>query len=254
MFHSHFSVIAGNTPEGEIDVLRRYFDHVILLPPDESIAAPVACHPDMNFTVIGDALVTHVSYYRTAKEEMDRICALGGFRLILSSMERGADYPRDIGFNALIFNGTIAGNIKYLSPELVTLAESMGMEAVSVKQGYTACSSAYFGDLLCTADRGIARACEWLGAEVLLIPQNSGIALPGYEYGFIGGACGFCENTAFFYGNPGLHPVLAPLCDALERRGIEVVPLSEEKLTDRGGIRVFEVKYAEYYKSLYCVL
>lgn len=246
MCHSYFSVIAGNTPEREIDVLRRHFAHVVPLPPDESIASPVSCHPDMNFAVIGDTLITHAFYYRTAKEVIDRICSLGGLRLTLSSMERGPDYPRDMGFNALILHGALVGNIKYLSPELVTLAESMGMETVSVKQGYTACSSAYFGDLLCTADRGIARACEQRIAEVLLIPQNSGIALPGYEYGFIGGACGFCENTAFFYGNPGLHPALSPLCGELERRGIETVPLSEEKLTDRGGIRVFEVKYAGY--------
>lgn len=248
MVRSSFAVVAGDTPDGEIRTLRRYFDYIIPLPSDERIASPVSRHPDMNFAVIGDTLVTHTSYYRTAKGEIDRICALGDFRLTLSSMERNAAYPHDIGFNALVLEGALIGNIKYLSPELVPLAASIGMEPVSVRQGYTACSALVlpsvgeYGTLVCTADSGIAKACGQRGAEVLRIPQDTGISLPGYGCGFIGGCCGVWGNTAFFFGNPALHPELVPLCDTMNRRGIKVVPLSEGMLTDRGGIRIFEIK------------
>ena len=270
-----FAVLAGDTPEGEIGVLSRYVSRVVLLPPDESTAEPVSRHPDMNFAVVGNTLVTHERYYRTARAEIDEICTLGGFRLMLSTMDRGADYPRDIGFNALILNALIlnapilsaltfdgpadpasvcplavVGKTGSLSPELLALAEEAGMEQISVKQGYAACSAAVFGSavhgsaLVCTADKGIAEACERLGCTVLRIPQNTGIALPGYDCGFIGGASGYWDGRAFFFGNPLLHPALAPLCTALDARGIEVVPLSEGRLTDRGGIRIFRMAEA----------
>lgn len=247
MVRSSFAVVAGDTPDGETRTLRRYFAHLILLPPDERITSPVSRHPDMNFAVIGGTLVTHAAYYRAAKKEIERICALGGFRLTLSFMERGAEYPHDIGFNALVLGGALIGNIKYLSPELVTLAAAMGMEPVSVRQGYTACSALVlpsvgeYGTLVCTADGGIAKVCGQRGAEVLRIPQDTGISLPGYDCGFIGGCCGVWGNTAFFFGNPALHPELVPLCDTMKRRGMRVVPLSEGMLTDRGGIRIFNV-------------
>lgn len=250
MRRSFFAVASEEISEEERSVLRRYVARTILLPPDARLASPVSRHPDMIFSVLDDVLFTHEEYYRTARSAIDEICALGGFRLRLSSMERGAAYPRDIGFNALLFSTRggerkiLMGNRRYLSTELVSFAVSSGREIVSVKQGYAACSALVLereGDssLIVAADGGIAAACEAVGAEVFRISPASGIRLPGYDVGFIGGASGVYGDTAFFYGNPRRHPTLVPLCEEIERRGFTIVSLSEEKLTDRGGLRLF---------------
>lgn len=242
-YKNAFAVIAGNVPKATADRVRDAFRHVILLPADDRIAAPVSHHPDMNFAVVGDSLVTDEVYYRSAKDAIDTICSIGGFRLVLSKGKSGADYPHDVGFNALVLGNTLIGRLDALSSEVLTLAETLGMETANVKQGYTACSTLYVPsrNLICTADGGIALVCERHGADVVRISPNSGIALPGYDCGFIGGCTGVWEDAVFFFGDPQKHPSLEPMCQALKERGIEIVPLSADMLTDYGGIRIFPI-------------
>ncbi len=239
-----FAVIAGDTPEGEVAALRRYFREVIRLPPDPMIASPTAHHPDMLFSVIGDRLFTHDGYYGGAHEVIDRICALGGFTLTLSSMARGKAYPFDIGFNGLVFGDILLGKLSHLSPELLSHAAERGMRTVSVKQGYTACSTLALPavGLAATSDIGIADALEGCGAAVVRLSADLGIGLPGYDHGFIGGSAGVWEDAVFFTGDPLVHDGLADLCDLLRGRGMRVVSLSAGRLTDRGGVRIFPVK------------
>ncbi len=234
--------MAGNVPAEMADALREYFGHVVLLPADGSIAPPVSHHPDMIFAVVGDALVTHEGYYYdSGGDAIDEICSLGGFRLVLSKGERGEDYPRDVGFNALVVGNSLVGNLKSLAAEVLALATENGLKTEHVRQGYAACTtlSVPSRNLVCTADGGIGTVCERLGADVVRIPSDTGITLPGYDCGFIGGCTGVWENTVFFCGDPMVHPTLAPLCDALTARGIETVSLSDGVLTDYGGIKIF---------------
>ncbi len=243
IFHDNaFAVLAGNAPSEIRNKVERHFRHTILLPPDESIASPVSHHPDMIFSVIGDVLVTHEMYYHEAgKEAVDEICTLGGFRLMLSKGERGADYPRDVGFNALVYGNALIGRLDALAEAVLSAAERSGMVLVNVKQGYAACSTLYIpsAKLVCTADKGIAEVCKRLGANIVRLPSDTGILLPGYDCGFIGGCAGVYGDTVFFFGNPKRHPALAPLCEALTKQGIGIVSLCGGALTDYGGLRVF---------------
>ena len=243
-YNSAFAVIGGNVPTAIADRLRDFFHHVILLPADEKIDVPVSHHPDMNFAVVRDTLITDENYYLcNAKEAIDRICFLGGFKLALSKDRRSADYPHDVGFNALILGNILIGRLDALSGNILALAEECGLKPINVKQGYTACStlSVPSKNLIFTADRGIASVCERHGADVVRIPDKTGITLSGYNCGFIGGCTGVWEDTVFFYGDPQEHPSLEPMCQVLEKRGIETVPLSADMLTDYGGIRIFPI-------------
>jgi len=245
-FYDHaFAVLAGNVPREIRENVKRYFPHTVLLPSDKSLAQPVSHHPDMIFTVIGDSLLTHERYYHGGgADAVDEICRLGGFRLVLCKGERGADYPRDVGFNALTVGNSLLGRTDALSEEVLTLAKARGMEAVHVKQGYTACSALYVPslNLICTADKGIASACERLDAVVVPIPPHSGITLTGYDEGFIGGCTGAWEDAVFFLGNPRKHPSLMPMCESLKQNGVKIIPLSNDTLTDCGGIRIFPIE------------
>ncbi len=236
-----FAVVAGNTPEEEVASLRRCFPHVVFLPPDPTIAEPVAYHPDMLFAVVGDVLVTHAMYYEGAQAAVDEICALGGFTLRLSHMARGRAYPADVGFNALVYGKYLVANVKHLSLEVLALSDDEGMETIHVKQGYSACTVLAVPEvnLAATADAGAAKALAGVGVDVVGIPTDVGIALPGYDCGFIGGCTGVWGGTVFFSGDPKLHCGLAVLLNSLTERGVETVVLSKNRLTDRGGVRVF---------------
>ena len=243
-----FAVVAGNAPVLAEETLCAVFSHVVRLPMDGDIASPVSFHPDMIFSVVGDVLVTHWNYYSDlrGKESIDRICSLGGFRLVLSAMDRGADYPRDVGFNGLVIpeKKVLIGKTDALSSSLLETARKMGFESVSIKQGYTACSALYvpWGNLVCTADSGIALACERSGIDVVRISCDTGIVLPGYDCGFIGGCTGVWEDAVYFFGDPLEQPGLSPLCTALRERGIDAVSLMDGILTDYGGIRIFPLR------------
>ena len=119
-------------------------------------------------------------------------------------------YPNDISLNALPLT-TERGRFllcrsDMLAPELRRAAETAGREIVDVRQGYTHCSVCTVADgRLITADRGIARRAEELGAEVLLI-SSGGIGLPPYNTGFIGGASVRVGSCLIFFGEPKKHP------------------------------------------------
>jgi len=240
-----FAVIAGNAPREAAEALRGHFSHVILLPADQSVGEPVAHHPDMIFAVVGDVLVTSERYYsHCGRSAIDEICALGGFRLILDGGKRGAEYPLDVGFNVLVCGSTLIGRLDALSAEIASLGERLSLNMVNVRQGYAACSTLYIPsqNLICTADRGIGAVCQRFSADVVMIFPDSGIMLPGYDRGFIGGCAGVWEDVVFFYGDPRCHPALDPLCRILDEKGITMVPLLNGTLSDYGGIRIFPVR------------
>ena len=63
------------------------------------------------------------------------------------------------------------------------------------------------------------------------------IQLDGYDYGFIGGCCGFIDkNTLVFSGNVKLHKNYEDIKAFAGNYKVDVVSLSNEMLYDIGGI------------------
>ena len=81
----------------------------------------------------------------------------------------------------------------------------------------------------------MAITLEKNGVNVTLI-SNGGISLPPYDYGFIGGASGVIGKNVFFFGDISKHPDCKKICSAIENAGYTPVSLSDEELTDLGGI------------------
>ena len=79
---------------------------------------------------------------------------------------------------------------------------------------------------------------RWPGREVLFLTPG-GIRLPGYNTGFIGGAGGYVSGNAVFFGDVRRHPDGERIGLALAQRGIVCHALSEDPLTDFGGIKFF---------------
>lgn len=239
-FGNYIAIIGADTVRYG-DALAQHCADVMLLPPCMTADRRIACHPDTLTAQIGDTLVISSAYAAQVPEVMDALKRCSSCRIVQSLCVNGSRYPADIGCNILVWRTFVYGLAAYLWPEVHRTAVQKGMTVRSVRQGYAGCSALVCSDLVISADSSVLRAVSQDGAEILPI-SSGGIELPGYGYGFFGGASGFCEGTAVFFGSLERHPDGAKIRDALEKRGMELLPLADSPLFDGGGIRFLPLR------------
>ena len=222
------------------DALAALCAEVLLLPPAEGMDPRVASHPDMLMMAIGRDVVVPAFYASRAdvRPILDTLRDQCGIRVMTTEKIPGDSYPHDVVCNALMYGGKLYGKLSALAPEILQLADADGIEAVDVAQGYAGCSALACRDILLTADSSIRSAISERGGNVLLLSPG-GIDLPGYDTGFIGGAGGYADGHAVFFGDVRRHPDGDRITQALSARGIVCHCLGERELTDFGGIKFF---------------
>jgi hypothetical protein len=161
-----------------------------------------------------------------------------GFETVLSSSVPTEKYPHDIAFNCLAVGNILMGNLKHTAPEILEEANRLGMSALSVKQGYTKCSTVVLDDkAVITADSSIYDVCISRGIDCLLIENREGdVSLAPYPYGFLGGASGVLGDTVYFCGNVELHSQYKKIKAFCQSKGKAVLSLGTERLSDIGSI------------------
>ena len=205
----------------------------VLLPPHPALSAPVASHTDLLLLPIGKTVLTHKSYAAIAERELSRISEYG-YEIRLCDAPIGATYPSDVALCACIAQHRIICNVKHTAAEAIALAKQAELEVVDVSQGYAKCSCAVLADgAVISADAGICKAFGASGGEALLISAGH-VALPPYQYGFIGGASGLCNDTLFFAGNIALHPDYERISAFCKQHNTAVRSLSDEAIFDVG--------------------
>ncbi len=160
----------------------------------------------------------------------------------------GNEYPKDVRLNCKIIGNNIFLNIKTIAKEIIDFAESVNLNIINVNQGYTGCSICVINEsAIITDDESIYRAAQNFLNDVLLISKGS-IRLYGYDYGFIGGCCGkISENKLAFNGRIESHTDKYLIIDFLSNHNIETVELTDEPLTDIGGIIPLKQKKQNIY-------
>ncbi len=202
----------------------------VFLPSFGNLDTPVAHHPDMLFSTTFDgALLCDEEYLKDNPFILDL-----GVRLVTSCKKLGKKYPDDILFDALIIGDTVYGKIDSLAPEILK-----NRHAVSLKQGYTLCSTLVTDKCAVTADEGIYLSLNQNGVDTLKISAGN-ILLKGYGCGFIGGASCFDKDsdTVVFFGNLSEHPDGEKITVFLEKHGHRVVFFEEFPLSDFGGAKL----------------
>lgn len=205
---------------------------VVFLPPYARLDTPVASHPDMlalptpcgKICMFGEYVKSNSSLFSGFSGLSDKICPIDTIP--------DAEYPNDILLNFLIYGQNIIGRVDMLPHELSRLK----LHQITARQGYARCSVCIFGDHAITSDKGLSDILSSLGVNVLTI-SPSGISLPGYDVGFIGGATIVCGNYVFFFGDPLTHPDGVEMVDFIRSAGFCPVPLglSSMPLCDYGG-------------------
>ena len=230
-----YAVLSSKAPQKCIDKLNYLGYTVLLLPSFERLSHPVDTHADMLFFSYNNYIVTHSEYYQEATDIFDKLSLECDIKLVLSDDDIDALYPRDIVFNAIMLDGKLYSNTPYTSKAILELCKG----TVKVAQGYAACSTLALGDkCVITADRSLAREYEKNGIEVKLI-SNGSITLPPYDCGFIGGASGVDGDTVYFCGDIDTHKDSDVIKAAIEQNGMKYTSLSDEPLSDVGGIKFF---------------
>ncbi|MBQ3183519.1 MAG: hypothetical protein IJB57_07600 [Clostridia bacterium] len=201
---------------------------LVFLPPDPSLPEPVSAHADM--LMFGS--IVQKDYYERNKQLFD------GFDMVLTEESFGNKYPKDVLLNAFAVGDRLFGRLESLSVKIKELYP----KAVNLRQGYAKCSTLLFGNNAVTSDKGISDALSEFGINVLLINPGH-IRLPGYDYGFIGGANFVYENKVVFFGNIEEHPDYVKIKDFIESAGYELIYDKNEPLTDLGGAIVLDKKH-----------
>ncbi|MBE6541678.1 MAG: hypothetical protein E7672_04450 [Ruminococcaceae bacterium] len=236
----YICVVSSDLPHPTLQKLSDSFK-IVVLPRDNTIAAPVSSHPDMILSVVDHKLIFPRSYCGSYPAAIQLISSLSGYELVLSDAPRSAEYPLDTSLNAAVGDRYVICRKKSCAPELLSHAAKNGYDIIDVKQGYSGCSCIVTPRGVITSDIGIHTALNGQGIESILV-SNHGISLPGYDVGFIGGCGGFCDGTLYFLGNISSLPCSDPISHFARERGYNIVCLSDDPLTDYGGIKFIKIK------------
>ena len=218
------------------EVLTALGHRTLRLPPHPILPEPVASHPDMLLFFAKDAIFCTKTYYEIATDELNEIANVYGAPIRFIQKEYGSSYPNDVPLNALPLANCLFCNTQTVADELLNL----GLEPCHVNQGYTKCSALPLGDrAIITADASIAKTAKEQGIDVLQI-QEGHIALPGYDYGFIGGSASFAVrgglDAVFFAGDISQHPNHSKIERFCQSYGFKIINLSNAPLCDVGTI------------------
>lgn len=225
--------------EGISEVCRRSLCErgfeVICLPPYYRLGKEVSTHADLMLLPLDGRLFVYGELADLSPELMLSV-EERGIEVVRVEGHPTASYPGDIALNCLVVGKYIFCKKDRIARELSEYAESSGYTIVNTKQGYARCTACPASDrAIITADPSMRSAALSVGLEVLDVSVG-GVVLCGYDYGFIGGACGVFGGRLYFAGNIHLHPDGERIEEFCHRHGMEVVSLSSEPLLDVGSI------------------
>ncbi len=231
------ALLGCDAPKQIFDSLEGLGFSTCALPRDLRLPKPVSSHADMLIFHIGDRIFSSEGYFNDNKLLFEKIQSYG-YRIIKCNVTPTDTYPYDIPFNLVRIKEHIIGKIKFAAPEIKSFAENNGIELISVNQGYAKCSTLTLGDsAVISADSSILSAAENLGLPYIKIENSPcSVTLEGYDYGFIGGACGVFQHKVYFAGNIEQHPDFTRIKDFCDTFDFELISMGNSILTDIGGI------------------
>lgn len=224
-------VLCGTAPEWLINAFSRYGVKLSCVGECTALPKPVMGHIDLMALQLG-------TVHFIAPEAEDLFSRYWDFTKETISEHLGSTYPEDVKLSAERVESYLLCKVGSISEGVKKYALQHNFKILPVKQGYIRCSLCRCSEeAFITDDPSIASTLGNHTRVELLQISKGDIVLPGYPYGFIGGASGKIGDTLYFFGS------LDSLRDAdkvkafLGDRHISYVSLSKKHpLTDIGGI------------------
>ncbi len=226
--NQEMATIRNNLREAGIYPIRTYVH--------KTIQPPVAAHADMLCHHFGKNTFLLALESNAISRLSHRLKQLGA-QLLYTEKHLQAQYPADVGLNGARVGNRLFGNINALDPVLLQIYRQNGIAIYHTQQGYAKCNTAVVdSNSVITEDPSVATACQTCGVQVLKIRPGY-VRLPGYPYGFIGGACGLIgPKQLAFCGDIRRHPDYPAIHSFLQQRHIDEICLADFSLLDIGGI------------------
>ena len=231
------SVIGCDAPASISSRLHEFGFEVVVIERDARLPLPTASHADMILLRMFDTFFCNQKYYKNFEKDLAPIKERG-YKIFPIECEISDRYPHDIPLNLALVGNYLFGKLEHIPDEIKLFAKKHDIIPVSVKQGYAKCSTLILGEnAIITADESISNAALKNNIDVLKIENSpSAVSLKGYNYGFIGGACGVFQNKIYFTGNIDIHPNSDKIKLFCQKHGFEIISLDDDILVDIGGI------------------
>ena len=239
-------LIDSRMPQRCKTAVRRYF-RTIELPENKAFEQPLRTHPDLVLFPYHEGFLIEQRTALCFKAMGDKQTFYFADEIFKENVVRfragktGVRYPHDCALNFAMCGNFIIGNREAIHPKLAGLILKYGWKLINVKQGYAKCNICTVSDnAIITEDEGIAKSCAEYGIDVLLL-KTKAVRLPGYDYGFIGGACSQPHRTLdgikiFFCGSIEKHPEYEKIRRFCRKYDVVPESLTQSQLTDCGSI------------------
>ena len=207
----------------------------LLVPENPYVDVKVSGHVDLSVLHVGANKIVMAPYLKGSSLS-ERLIHLG-FEVIFTETFQAKSYPFDSGFNVCIIDNKLIYNPKTAEKTIVDiLTKGERCHSINVKQGYSKCSTCVVNEnAIITADEGIDRAARRAGIESLKITEGY-IDLPGYDYGFIGGASfKINKNTIVFTGRLDDHPDKQRIIEFLSLHNVKALYITDRPIFDIGS-------------------
>ncbi|MCC5909682.1 MAG: hypothetical protein JJT76_04505 [Clostridiaceae bacterium] len=194
----------------------------------------VHSHPDIVLHPIGDkSIIVAPNVFNYYHKKLAPL----GINVIRGNTVLKSHYPHNIAYNICRVGNYAIHNFKFTDETITNYIEKKGLTKIQVSQGYAKCSIAVVGKkAIITTDVGIHREVIKYGIDVLLIEEGD-ILLPGLNYGFIGGSCGFIDqNTLAFFGDLEQYKNYQQIIKFFKKHNKNAVSLSCGQLKDYGTL------------------
>ena len=221
-------LISNRVSIGMRKYLESRYAETFLLPPNPNLPENISFHTDLSCFYGSRTLICSPYLENYLQGRLPCPVACGG-------KEPSAGYLNEIAYNAAAVGKFLFCHEKYTDMAIINLAKKNHLTILATKQGYAKCSIAVVnGNAIITADPDIANRAAAAGIRTL-ITTNTGVCLPGYTNGFLGGASVKINNTLFFTGNLKKHRDFHKIMAFCEQENTGVDFYEKEPLFDFGS-------------------
>lgn len=236
---ANIAIISRDTPIEIAKNLEKKIKNIIYTEPLMGLPVGLRFHPDLALCPVDrNTVVSAPSVYDYYKGILEPL----GVNVIEGGIEPQEKYPLDVPYNVAILNNYAIFLERGIDIVLHDEIQKRGYKSINIKQGYSKCSVAITGHTSAiTSDRLLYDKLVRKGFKVLYIEPGN-IVLPGYNYGFIGGATGLLsDNELLVAGSLQKHPSKDIIYDFLKSENIDIIELSDGNIVDIGSILTFSV-------------
>lgn len=228
--------VAGKGIEKYKTELENLGIQVVITEIEQNVPKPVRFHADLSVNYIGNGEVVLTQTQVKLKTALEKL----GCKCYSINEALGNAYPEDCKLNCVCNRSDLICNFGIVSDKIKELCK--GKNIINTRQGYTKCSLCPVSDgAFITDDKSIAVALKNAKYDVLEVEKGS-VALDGYDYGFIGGACSkVSENVLAFFGNAKEHKSYEDIKAFCGNCKVDLLSLGNGRLYDIGSfIPIFE--------------